>query len=105
MSRKPRDMGHPLVGTPGASPELVLEQAVEGFAGVVGTGGAGTGGSLLFDTHTNRIELAFVACVFLGHALGNRLQTLEPLRRIEIGALFARMQLKAAFRALAERFG
>src|SRR5258708_29084700 len=83
----------------------VFEQAVKGLAGSVGAagGGGGAGRSLLFHPHADRIEFALVASVLLRHPLGHRLRALETLRRIEVRALLARVQLKAALRALAYR--
>ena len=88
------------IGRLDSSASSILEQAVECFAGILGAGRASSGRGLLFNPHADGVELAFVAGIFLGDSFRNRLQALEPLRWIEIGALLARMQFEAALRAL-----
>jgi hypothetical protein len=56
--------------------------------------------SLLLPGHANLIQLALIPRILLRNPFLHRLHALEPAPRIEIRALFARMQLKAALRTL-----
>ena len=56
--------------------------------------------SLLLPGHPNLIKRALIPRILLRNPLLHRLHALEPAPRIEIRALFARMQLKPALRTL-----
>jgi hypothetical protein len=60
---------------------------------------------LLLHPHADRIRLALVARVLLRDSFRHWLHTFKPAGRIEVGALFAGMQLKSALRALPQRLG
>lgn len=80
---------------------LLLEEILEGLAGVVGPGGARRG--LALDCYPGRVKGAIVPRVFLRDALRNRLSALEPARRVEIRALLAAVELNSALWAFAVR--
>ena len=94
---------------------LLLEEVVEGAAGVVGarrTCGErrgrrlGRGGrGVLFDRGAKFVERAIVAHVFARDALGHGLHALEARGAIEIAALLAGVQIEGAARALRVRIG
>src|SRR5438552_17923853 len=89
---------------PGApNPGLLLEEAPEGPARLVGMNRPGRGVTLDRDHH--REERALVAGTLVCDPLGNLLPALETAGRIEVGALAAGVQLDAAGRALGERVG
>ena len=79
--------------------DLLLEQIIEGCAGVGGLGGGGRGG-FFFGGDTNRVERAVVLHIFARDAFGNGLHALETLGGIEVGALLAGMQFETALRAV-----
>src|SRR5574341_1424960 len=90
---------------------LLLEEVVEGFAGVGRARRGGIGGGLrrgnggrsgvLFDGHADREKGAVVAGVFGKDALGDGLGTLEAGTGVEIHALLTGVQLDAATGAFA----
>jgi len=57
----------------------------------------------LFPGHAHLIRSAIVPQIFLGNPFLHRLHALKPASRIEIHALFARMQLEPAFGTLPAR--
>jgi hypothetical protein len=81
---------------------LLLEEVLERLPRVARplTGGRRR---LLLPGHAYLIRWAVVARIFLRNPLLDRLHALEPASRIEIHALLAGMQLKAALRALPRR--
>src|SRR3989442_13894767 len=82
---------------------LLLEEAPEGPARLVGMDRPGGGVTLDRDHH--REQRALVAGTLVCDPLGNPLPALETAGRIEVGALAAGVQLDAAVRALGERVG
>src|SRR2546428_13178869 len=82
---------------------LLLEEAPEGPAHLVGMNRPGGGVTLDRDHH--REQRALVAGTLVCDPLGNLLPALETAGRIEGGALAAGVQLDAAERALGERVG
>src|SRR2546428_3923407 len=82
---------------------LLLEEAPEGPARLVGMDRPGGGVTLDRDHH--REQRALVAGTLVCDPLGNPLPALETAGRIEVGALAAGVQLDAAMRALGERVG
>src|SRR3989441_13031800 len=89
---------------PGApNPGLLLEEAPEGPARLVGMNRSGRGVTLDRDHH--RKQRALVAGTLVCDPPGNLLPALETAGRIEVGALAAGVQLDAAVRALGERVG
>src|SRR2546427_12100539 len=82
---------------------LLLEEAPEGPAHLVGMNRPGGGVTLDRDHH--REQRALVAGTLVCDPLGNLLPALETAGRIEVGALAAGVQLDAAVRALGERVG
>ena len=82
---------------------LVFEQIVERPARIIRPARASRRG-LFFHPHADRKKLALVASIFFRDPLRHRLHAFETARRIEVCALLAGMQLKAAFRALPQRF-
>lgn len=77
---------------------LLLEQIFEGRPRIVRPQ-AGGSGSFFLPGHAHFVERAFIAGIFLRDPLLHRLHALKPAARIEIRALLAGMQFKAALRA------
>src|SRR3989442_11744597 len=82
---------------------LLLEEAPEGPARLVGMDRPGGGVTLDRDHH--REQRALVAGTLVCDPLGNPLPALETGGRIEVGALGGGVQLAAAVRALGEGVG
>src|SRR5206468_7349828 len=80
---------------------LLLEEVVEAAADVAGACRVGRG--IALDRHAERERGALVPRVLVGHALLNRLRTLEAPAGVEVRALAARVDRDAAVRALLER--
>lgn len=82
----------------GQSGRLFLEQVFECFACIVNARRAG--GGFFFHHDAHGVEGARVLYVFAGNAFHDWLTAFKPAGGIEIGALLAGVQLKAALRAL-----
>ncbi len=76
----------------------LLEQVLKGLARIVRRPRVARR-RLSLDRRARGIESTFVLGIFLGDPLRNRLSALKPGRGVEIDALLAAMQLKAATRA------
>ena len=88
--------------------ELFLEQVVKCLASIVRPDGGKTSRwrsrrnrygrwrSIFLDSRAERVESALVSSIFLGNALRYRLGAFELCRRVEIGTLFAGMELETA---------
>src|ERR1700686_5523112 len=78
----------------------IFEQIIKGLARVIGLGRQPCGG-LLLHAHADGIESTVIARIFFCNPLWDRLHAFEAARRVKVAARLARVQLKAAFRALA----
>jgi len=88
--------------------ELFLEQVVKCLASIVRPDGGKTSRwrcrrnrygrwrSIFLDSRAKRVEGAVVSSVFFGNALRYRPGAFELCRRVEVGALFAGMELETA---------
>src|SRR5262245_17489141 len=80
---------------------LLLEQVVEGSADVAGARRVGRG--IALDRDAQRERGAAVLRVLVGDSLGNRLAAFEAPARLEVGALPAGVERRAAVGALLQR--
>ena len=90
---------------------LLLEEILEGLAGVVGARGrgrhgtgcgglrVGSGSGIFFDGHTKFIKGAVVAGIFRGNTLGDGLHAFKLRAGIEEAALLAAVELEVALGA------
>jgi hypothetical protein len=62
-------------------------------------------GCFFFDHHPDGIKRAVVALVFGRDSGGDWLSAFEAAGRVKVFALFAGVQIEAAFRALPDRIG
>jgi len=87
------------ISAPSGRGGSLLEQILKRLPGIIGPR-TGRRRRLLFPGHTNLKQRALIARILFCNALLYRLHALKPAPRIEISALFARMQFKPALGAL-----
>lgn len=95
----------------GSTINLLLKEILERLAGVArarnvlggnsGTGLRGRRRRIFFDGRAKFVKSAVVLLILAWNALGNRLHAFKARGCIEVRALFARVKLEPAFRALA----
>ena len=83
---------------------LLLEEILEGGAGIHGPGGSWRGGFLFYaDSHGK--ECAWIALVLARDSLGDGLGAFEAAGSIEICALAAGVEFEAALRTFPDGLG